>query len=269
MPQLVFKPGVITHEGGQISEDRAANTWTTRTCDFADCENYEKLNKCARCKTAMYCSKTCQKSDWPNHKVMCRLATQFPPPAVGGDLEPALRRHIRLWTARFNGSLVCATIVALELNKHPENIDKVGLVITVYPRPHPEAGSRFNLVSAIVTPMGAMENIMALQDKQATSQNTGPTVIEVHKQQREALKKRSGGQEDFATVIVIAKNLGPHALPGIEYDTEIRFKPIGVHRKMVRSAQLTDPTLDWYSTLKFQIERDIPNRQMVGGSGQA
>ncbi|KAJ7445840.1 hypothetical protein FB451DRAFT_791947 [Mycena latifolia] len=205
----------------------------------------------------------CQKADWAHHKPMCKLASDFPPtvdPETGG--EPALQRHLRLWTSRFNGSLVCATIVALKLNEHPENIDKLGLIITLRPRPHAEAGSRFDLVSAVVTPMAEIVDLMGLQSLQAQGPNHGPTVMELHKQHRDALKKRTAGQEDYATVVVIARNVGPHALPG-GMSTEVRFKPIGVHRKMARSAQLNDPTLDWYLSLEIQVERDLPNKAIV------
>ncbi|KAJ7510924.1 hypothetical protein B0H11DRAFT_1956601 [Mycena galericulata] len=261
MPQLVFKPSIIAAEGSPADEF-LPNRLATRVCDLRECKNYEKLNKCARCRTAMYCSKECQKADWPHHKPLCQLAKNFPPSADPDGGEPPLQRHLRLWTSRFNGSLVCATIVALQLNKHPQNIDKFGLIINLTPRPHAEAGSRFDLVSAEVTPMAEMEAIMRLQNFQARTSNPGPTVMQLHKQHRDELKKRSGGQEDYATVIVIAKNLGPHALPG-GMATEIRFKPIGVHRQMVRSAQLTDPTLAWYQTLLYQVKEDIPNREIV------
>lgn len=29
------------------------------------------INKCARCKTALYCSTDCQKAAWPEHKHEC------------------------------------------------------------------------------------------------------------------------------------------------------------------------------------------------------
>ncbi|KAJ7113037.1 hypothetical protein C8R44DRAFT_797109 [Mycena epipterygia] len=259
MPELVFKYGVIASEEQQI----VPNTVTTRMCDLRDCKNHENLNKCARCRTAMYCSRECQKADWANHKPYCKSVKDFPPPVdpeTGG--EPPLQRHLRLWTARFNSSLVCATIVALELHKHPENIDKVGLVVSLRPRPHAEAGSRFDLVSAVVTPMARIEDVMGYHRAQARSANPGPHVIELHRQHREALKKRTGGLEDYATVIVIAQNIGPHALPGGP-STEIRFKPIGVHKKMIQSPQLTDPTLAWYPTLEMQVKRDLPNQAIV------
>jgi len=28
-------------------------------------------SKCASCREARYCSKTCQQSDWPTHKIQC------------------------------------------------------------------------------------------------------------------------------------------------------------------------------------------------------
>jgi hypothetical protein len=31
-----------------------------------------KLSKCTGCKVVFYCGTTCQKADWPAHKVMCR-----------------------------------------------------------------------------------------------------------------------------------------------------------------------------------------------------
>ncbi|KAJ7186434.1 hypothetical protein C8R46DRAFT_1057186 [Mycena filopes] len=264
MSPHVFKAQVISGEGVP-APGIAQSTWTTRMCDFRDCKNHENLNKCARCRTAMYCSKTCQRADWAGHKPFCKMVTDFPAamdPVTGG--EPALQRHLRLWTARFNGSLICAAIVALELNKKFSNIDTLGLVIILHPRPHAEAGSRFSFVSAMVTPIQEMmDQFLQYHTNQAVDAAAGgPNLMELHQQHRAELKTRSAGQEDFATMFVVARNVGPHALPGGP-DTEIRFKPIGVHRRMVRSPQLTDPTLDWYTTLKYQIERDIPNRAVV------
>ncbi|KAJ7741181.1 hypothetical protein DFH07DRAFT_778180 [Mycena maculata] len=174
-------------------------------------------------------------ADWRHHRVFCQLS-KATDPETGG--EPPLQRHLRLWTARFNGSLVCATIVALEVSKCPENIDKFAA-----PPRRGQLAIRFGLG-------GGDAHGMRLQSMQAQGPDTGPTVT----QHRDALKVRSGGQEDYATVMVIVKNLGPRALPR-GMTTEIRFKPIGVHQK------LTDPTLTWYQGL--QVQRDIPVQEMV------
>jgi len=41
----------------------------------ANCRKTEKkskeFRKCSRCKMVHYCSKSCQKEDWPNHKKIC------------------------------------------------------------------------------------------------------------------------------------------------------------------------------------------------------
>ncbi len=42
----------------------------TSKCD--QCHKFVKnIPKCAKCKTALYCSVQCQKLDWPNHKNIC------------------------------------------------------------------------------------------------------------------------------------------------------------------------------------------------------
>ncbi|KAJ6511186.1 hypothetical protein C8R45DRAFT_1207878 [Mycena sanguinolenta] len=261
--QPTFKHGVIAAEGD--SADIVPNAWTTRVCDLPDCKNYKNLSKCNRCKTARYCSKECQKADWPHHKAYCNMVKDFPPekdPQTGG--EPPLQRHLRLWTSRFNGSLVCATIVALDLHRHPDNIDNFGLVVTLHPRPHKEAGSRFKLISAVVTPMEeVMTKFILLLGSQSQGLEHGVNLMKLHKQHRDELKARTKGMEDYATMIVVATNTGDNALPG-GLQTEIRFKPIGIHKKLVGSAQLTDPTLDWHSSLMRQVEKDTPNQRIVG-----
>merc|ERR1712098_443921 len=46
----------------------------------ANCRTSEKsekqFQKCSRCRSVFYCSKACQKSDWPNHKQICKIRKQ-------------------------------------------------------------------------------------------------------------------------------------------------------------------------------------------------
>lgn len=41
------------------------------TCTLCFEMRSEIMKKCAACKDARYCSKDCQRTDWPKHKIMC------------------------------------------------------------------------------------------------------------------------------------------------------------------------------------------------------
>lgn len=157
--------------------------------------------------------------DWARHKPSCTLTVNFGSPNPAG--ERPVQRHLRLWTSRFNTSLLCATIVALELNKHAENIDKVGLVISLRPRPHLEAAARFEFVDAAVEPLTKIEEIMGYHRTHVRSANTAPHPMEIHQQVREKLRKKTNGEADYAAVVAIAQNFGPHALPEIRSASHI------------------------------------------------
>ncbi|KAK6536915.1 hypothetical protein TWF281_001122 [Arthrobotrys megalospora] len=44
--------------------------------------NKKPANLCKQCQSAWYCSKDCQKNDWPSHKLLCKLfADQEPRPS--------------------------------------------------------------------------------------------------------------------------------------------------------------------------------------------
>ncbi len=38
------------------------------------------LSRCADCKAALYCGSPCQKSDWPRHKLVCKILKEEPAP---------------------------------------------------------------------------------------------------------------------------------------------------------------------------------------------
>lgn len=49
-------------------------------CKKLQTEFPKLLMRCAKCRTALYCSLECQKADWKSHKPTCHLAGSAPPP---------------------------------------------------------------------------------------------------------------------------------------------------------------------------------------------
>ena len=46
--------------------------YTFNRCGGCGIERMEAMNRCSRCKAVNYCSKACQKTDWPKHKKVCK-----------------------------------------------------------------------------------------------------------------------------------------------------------------------------------------------------
>ena len=49
----------------------ARKTGKTQSDQCTQCDKSESLKQCARCKTAVYCSATCQKKHWKEHRPFC------------------------------------------------------------------------------------------------------------------------------------------------------------------------------------------------------
>lgn len=161
--------------------------------------------------------------DWPAHKAFCKMTitNRANLPVVKGfeDSEPPLRRNLRHFTSRFNNSLMFAAITALDLMNRPERIDTHGVLIMLRPRPHANTGARFFMESGV--PMSIAE-IKALTPG-------GQTLIpdqtwNMHQAERARLRKQSNGKEDFATMLVIARNEGPTPIPGDDHALEMRYE---------------------------------------------
>ena len=70
--RAVVKEALRTVLGSQQFEDIIAML----SCDNPECNKSEisrmrRFKKCSRCITAYYCSKECQKADWPTHRTTC------------------------------------------------------------------------------------------------------------------------------------------------------------------------------------------------------
>ncbi|KDR76179.1 hypothetical protein GALMADRAFT_247397 [Galerina marginata CBS 339.88] len=223
------------------------------TCSTDGCSNHQRLSKCARCRSAYYCSADCQKKDWKHHKPACNISVTLQQ-GERDTTEPPLRRHLRHWTARFDISLLCAAIVGMNIRDSFSNIDKYGMIVRLSPRPHPITGARFSLESCSIVSMLEFKIIFL-------GYGMG-LILEQHEKERALSKAKSKGEEDFAACAVIANNVGKWKLDG-EHNIEVRFKPLSMSRSRAKSPQLNDPTLAWLETLQIQIENDLPTRPAI------
>ncbi|KIM39522.1 hypothetical protein M413DRAFT_415454 [Hebeloma cylindrosporum] len=55
---------------GPLSLRNIGKLTTNLGCEV--CGDTTSISRCVQCLSVAYCGTTCQKSDWPNHKVMCR-----------------------------------------------------------------------------------------------------------------------------------------------------------------------------------------------------
>lgn len=111
-----------------------------------------------------------------------------------------------------------ATINGLDLRNHPERVDTHGIMVFLEPRPHAITGSRFTLLSAGLEPFDKIKEMMCKGMQNQFAERT----FEMHQFEREKLRRQSKGDEDFAAMVVIAKNGGPTPLPGGDDITEVR-----------------------------------------------
>lgn len=75
--------------------DPEASNDTTDTCDGCgqtESELGQQLRACARCTSAKYCSRECQRSDWRMHKKCCAMISRAFPAAVINEVAAATRQ---------------------------------------------------------------------------------------------------------------------------------------------------------------------------------
>ncbi|KAF2009578.1 hypothetical protein BU24DRAFT_414889 [Aaosphaeria arxii CBS 175.79] len=72
---------------------------TCGTCNFADSpssspgsttSSTSSLYRCSRCKKQRYCSKKCQRADWPSHKQLCTPPAYLAGAEIDRSNTPAL-----------------------------------------------------------------------------------------------------------------------------------------------------------------------------------
>ncbi|KIW47410.1 uncharacterized protein PV06_00107 [Exophiala oligosperma] len=70
---------------GRVSTTKPATTFAEAFETYESCVmcNSSPAKLCARCKACHYCSRDCQRSDWPCHKLLCKdMSSQAPRPSL-------------------------------------------------------------------------------------------------------------------------------------------------------------------------------------------
>ncbi|KAI0667957.1 hypothetical protein C8Q78DRAFT_307077 [Trametes maxima] len=129
-----------------------------------------KLSSCGRCGARYYCSRECQRADWPNHKPHCRLADMVQQSLTELDNSPegahvrahmpdqlslvTLSEHRERWTRYYTQTVLLALAHALRLPEDPSRSLTHFLFVRLVPRPRAEhegfAGKFFRIGDAAV-----------------------------------------------------------------------------------------------------------------------
>lgn len=68
----LFLETKLTKQSGIDLNDEIANLIGCHTCKQLPPKPNTSWPRCTRCKTVSYCSTTCQKKEWPDHKTACQ-----------------------------------------------------------------------------------------------------------------------------------------------------------------------------------------------------
>ncbi|KAJ7507067.1 hypothetical protein B0H11DRAFT_2318401 [Mycena galericulata] len=118
------------------SGDSVAHGFIDRACHEVSCLNTKlkgsSMSFCKQCTSVFYCSAACQRKDWPRHKSFCRMqATALALEATAGRLP----KDFEAWRHAMGPPVFsCICVGALELKRHPENLDNKFVFLTLRER---------------------------------------------------------------------------------------------------------------------------------------
>jgi len=122
-----------------------------------NCLSKENLGRCAGCKVVRYCSKTCQKAHWNEHKPFClanvRLHNESK--AMGPEYSGKLKA-LGKWCDDFAGLVANCGINALELMKDRERTESFVFVVYIKASDDPKPPYTFTVKDALCMPMEAV-----------------------------------------------------------------------------------------------------------------
>ncbi|KAJ6500948.1 hypothetical protein C8R45DRAFT_897311 [Mycena sanguinolenta] len=204
-----------------------------RVCQWIDCPDAEigydgrKMKMCAQCNVVRYCSKSCQRSDWSEHKLYCQI-----PPIM----------DIGQWTETYESLFRWALIEALGLRSEPSNVLHYGIFVKMTRMDRLMKGvapSPFVINSLNVNRLDVMQKIM-----QENSWMVGDTFTEASRKILDA-----GGIGRGIVVFLVAGPPGGPTLFHFQYH-DFREKPLG--------QESPSSGTGWENVVKGVVNGEIP-----------
>ncbi|KAJ6621961.1 hypothetical protein B0H10DRAFT_940532 [Mycena sp. CBHHK59/15] len=115
-----------------------------RTCCFV-CKSFgnPRLRSCSGCRVALYCCPECQRTDWPQHRRVCRDRRSTV--REQGQLRESDANELILisrWLDHWNRSLFCWGAFAANLaHQSPKYLEENCFMVRIQRRDSPGAGS--------------------------------------------------------------------------------------------------------------------------------
>ncbi|KAK7038509.1 hypothetical protein R3P38DRAFT_3182608 [Favolaschia claudopus] len=189
------------------------------------------------------------RNNWKRHKPICDHNVE-----EADGKEPTLQRHLWHWVARFDTSLLHACIRGLNLKYEWENLDEGAVVLFMEPRSHPNVACRWRIQHAGIF---RNEDILQILAEFKMAEQFREQVYPMHARERMRLQKSSGGDADYAKILIIAGNVGADRVEG-NHPPTLRWTPTDVSKGMVARIPMERYEGDWVQDLKDQVERDCP-----------
>ncbi|KAI0079845.1 hypothetical protein K474DRAFT_1769960 [Panus rudis PR-1116 ss-1] len=207
-----------------------------------------RLRQCARCQMTRYCSKECQKQDWPSHKSFCQGYLQMKNALTEHSSREELYDRFNGWVRVHNYLLTHVLVAWLNLPKYPKNHEKMCLVVTIGYRPEVK-----------ITPM-CMEVIKAVFMEMPTE---GDEWKDIHERRKTAeVEKKKVIPEIYGCGIVILDLVLPEE--DGTWSTMRRVLPLAFVESMAREF-VPDSALWTQRLFEYTREGMVPD---LPGSGR-
>ncbi|KAJ6448617.1 hypothetical protein C8R45DRAFT_159381 [Mycena sanguinolenta] len=212
------------------------------------------LSRCSSCMAVFYCSSACQRAHWARHKVLCKKQTAS---RLSTSEARDLATYFDAWQSAMGAMLYTWICVgALELSKHPQNIQSKFIVLVLRTRtPRPTGVLKmFEYIDIFV--FDRAEHTLRIRGKPFEADFQ--TMLEVTKDADDLAKRQ--GMPGAALVITDIRT--SDGASGLLRGTPVLLRP---------SALAKDGNSDWEIDIKYIINgglsiKEIFRAQEIAGT---